>query len=153
MEKFKNCMSKKSFPFILSEFSPKIGQDFLASLYYLDLVGIRKVRGEEFDRNRRSAVVDQPEHFPILPTLGAKNVLKVFFVHNCVSIIIEQGWYQKNPIIQTWKKTRLKWVFTSSFFAIFHCTSSCWLPFDLEYFSALLKYESCVKNLFLSLFY
>ena len=121
MEKFKNCMSKKSFPFILSEFSPKIGQDFLASLYYLDLVGIRKVRGEEFDRNRRSAVVDQPEHFPILPTLGAKNVLKVFFVHNCVSIIIEQGWYQKKPNrnYPNMTKTRLKWVFFFFFFCDF----------------------------------
>ena len=34
------------------------------------------------------------------------------------------------------------------FFAIFHCKSPWWLnKFDLEYFKALLKYESCVKFL------
>ena len=59
-------------------------------------------------------------------------------------ILLEPGLAPNNPTqkTQTW-----------NFFAIFHCKSPCWLPkFDLQHFNALLKYESCVKNLFLSLF-
>ena len=69
-----------------------------------------------------------------------------------VILTLQQGWHQK-PQLQKPKhdKPHLSGVFP--FFAIFHCKSPCWLPkFDLEYFNALLKYESCVKNLFLSLF-
>ena len=63
--------------------------------------------------------------------------LKIFVLEACKDCTVHRVG-TKNPT----QKTTWNVCF---FFAIFHCKSPSWLPkFDLEYFKALLKYESCV---------